>query len=91
MADTTELLRDGAPTPQRPVCGGYVSRNQPAPTSFADDLWVILPEYSLERPYGPCEWGAIHGASLPAQEARVVVVFDDRNIPVVVWWQGEHT
>jgi hypothetical protein len=91
MADRTELLRDGGPTPQRLVVGGYVSRNRPAPVTFADELWVILPEYSLERLYGPCEWGAIHGATLPAQGARVVVIFDDRNIPVVVWWAGAHT
>jgi hypothetical protein len=91
MADTTELLRDGGPTAQRPNASGYVSRNRPAPTTFEDQLWVILPDYSTDRPFGPCEWGAIHGATLPAPGARVTVTFDDRDVPVVVWWQGAHT
>jgi hypothetical protein len=91
MADPVELLRSGAPPPLRPVVSGYVSRNRTAPATFNDQLWVILPEYSLERPFGPCEWGAIHGATLPAQGARVTVVFDDQDVPVVVWWAGAHS
>ncbi len=91
MADTTELLNDSSPTPQSLVVSGYVSRNRPAPATFADSLWVILPNYSLDRPFGPCEWGAIHGATLPAQGARVTAVFDDQDVPVIVWWAGEHT
>lgn len=87
MADVTELLHAGGSS-QRMVVGGYVSKDRPAPSGFADQLWVILPEYSVDRPFGPCEWGAIHGKTLPVQGARVVIVFDDREIPVVVWWQG---
>lgn len=91
MPDPTVILRSqGDLTEQRLVVSGYVSTNRPAPTSFGDTLWVILPLYSLERPFGPCEWGAIHGDALPQQGAAVTIIFDEQNIPVVVWWQGEN-
>jgi hypothetical protein len=80
------LPGQGTGAPQRLVVSGYVSQNQPAPAAFDDQLMVILPELSIDRPFGPCEWGALHGATLPVQGAPVTVVFDTNNIPVVVWW-----
>ena len=76
---------------QRTVVDGYVSTVQPAPTGFDEPLYVIVPEYSTTVPFGPCEWGAIHGATLPKQGAKVVMVFDEREVPVIVWWEGKHT
>lgn len=73
---------------QRTVVDGFVSTTQPAPTSFSDQLFVVVPEYSTTEAFGPCDWGAIHGTALPAQGAKVVIVFDEREVPVVVWWEG---
>jgi hypothetical protein len=78
------------PTPERPVVGGYVSRSREAPKSFSDPLWVIVPGYSTETPY-KCEWAALHGKTLPAQGARVVVDIDDNDVPTAVFWSGEYT
>lgn len=73
---------------QRTVVDGFVSTTHPAPTSFADQLFVVVPEYSTTQAFGPCDWGAIHGTTLPAQGAKVVIVFDEREVPVVVGWAG---
>lgn len=89
--DVVQMVRDAGPIEERTVVGGFVAPSRPAPAAFTDELWVILPEYSLDALIGPCEWGAIHGTSLPAAGAAVDVVFDDRNIPVVVWWEGVYT
>lgn len=90
-SDPTALVRDAAPAPERSLVGGYVAPSRPAPASFDDPVWVILPEYSLDALVGPCEWGALHGNTLPAQNAYVLVAFDDRGHPVVVWWAGAHS
>ncbi len=84
------MVKRSDPTPERPVVGGYVSRSREAPKSFTDPLWVIVPGYSTAAPY-KCEWGALHGATLPAQGAQVQVAFDDNEVPRVVWWEGERT
>jgi hypothetical protein len=64
---------------------------EPVPASFNDSLWVVLPAFSTDRPFGPCEWGAIHGATLPALGAKVVLILDDEDDPHVISWQGEHS
>jgi hypothetical protein len=88
----TDLVKgQGAPIEQRPILRGYISTGRPAPESFTDQVWVIAPGYSIDRPLGPCEWGAIHGAAMPAQGAEVVVSVDDKGIPTIVWWQGPQT
>jgi len=91
----TQLLQSrGDPVEQRSVLRGYVSTLLPAPTGFpepgsdANLLWVITPEYSTDRPLGPCQWSADHGTSLPTQGAAVVVAIDAAGIPTVVWWEG---
>lgn len=73
---------------QRLVVDGYVSSTHPAPATFTAPLYVVVPEHSTTVPLGPCDWGAIHGTTLPAQGAACVVVFDEREVPVVVWWEG---
>lgn len=92
----TALLKgQGDPIEQSPLVRGYVSTNRPAPGDFpkvgdtTNLLWVIVPGYTLQRPLGPCQWGAIHGATLPSQGAEVLVGFDEGNIPTVLWWAGE--
>lgn len=71
-------------TGESPLLAGTIAT--PAPESFTDELWVLLPEFSDERPFGPCQWGAIHGAGLPAAGAKCVLAFDDEETPVVIWW-----
>jgi hypothetical protein len=90
MPDPSIQVRGVTPAPQRLVVDGYVSTVQPAPSSFSDSLYVIVPEMSTEVPLGPCEWMEGHGTALPAQGAKVVVVFDEREVPVIVWWEGQY-
>lgn len=90
MPDPSIQVRGVIPAPQRLVVDGYVSTVQPAPGSFSDSLYVIVPEMSTEVPLGPCEWMEGHGTALPAQGAKVVVVFDEREVPVIVWWEGQY-
>ena len=101
----TELLQSrGDFTPQPPAIRGYVSGAVgpsnallTAPEGFptvggeTNLLWVVSPEYDLTRPLGPCQWGAIHGATLPAQYAACVILIDNEQQPTVVWWEGSHT
>lgn len=90
--DVTHLFGERAqPRSQPQVVAGYVSTAAPAPTGFDDPLFVIVPSFSIDRPHGPCKWGAIHGTSLPAPGAPCLLCFDDRSVPVVVWWDGPHT
>lgn len=97
-AGVTELLQGRADVvEQSRIVRGYISRNRPAPTGFpvpgsAENLlWVITPETSLDRPLGPCWWNADHGATLAAQGAECVVIFDDQEVPTVLWWAGAHS
>jgi len=97
-ANVADLLKSTADVNVQPkVIRGYISTNRAAPTGFpvpdSEDnlLWVISPAYSLDRPIGPCWWNADHGASLPAQGTEVVVIFDDQEIPTVIFWVGAHS
>ena len=76
---------------QRLVVDGYISTTHAAPVGFDEPVYVIVPEHSTQVPLGPCHWGAIHGATLPKQGAACVVVFDEREVPVIVWWEGQHS
>jgi hypothetical protein len=90
--DLSQLLRgDGAPGAQPPLVSGHVSSARAAPAGFEDPVWVIVPSHSIDRPYGPCAWPAIHGATLPVHGTPVWVAFDEHNVPVVVSWTGTHT
>lgn len=72
---------------QRPVCYGQVSGRQPAPSSFTDPLFVVLP-HDTDYAERIDDWPVIHGATLPALGADVLVAIDERNNWRVVWWQG---
>lgn len=97
-ANVTDLLKGTAEVVEQPrVVRGYISTNRPAPTGFPvpgseeNLLWVITPETSVERPLGPCWWNADHGATLPAQGAECVVIFDTKEVPTVIFWMGAHS
>lgn len=83
------------PIEQAGLVKGFVSTNREAPTGFPNGtenlLWVIIPDYSLERPVGPCQWTAEWGTTLPKQGTPVLVAFDEENFPIVVWWEGSYT
>jgi hypothetical protein len=88
MVDVREGLRTATPVGQPPVASGYVSTLQPAPTSFDDPVYVIVPSHSTDRPYGPLAWPAIHGATKPDQGTPCWVAFDDNDTPIIVSWTG---
>src|ERR1039458_6439746 len=89
MPNPASALRNLDTVVQQPaVEDGYVSTVQPAPVAFTDKLYLIVPEHSTTVPLGPCEWGAIHGSTLPKQGARCQVAFGGEEIPRVVWWEG---
>ena len=97
-ANVTQLLQGrGDEVEQSRVVRGYISTNRPAPIGFPvpgseeNLLWVIIPETSIDRTLGPCWWNADHGATLPEQGAEVVVIFDSREIPTVIFWMGAHS
>lgn len=69
---------------------GYVSTARPAPATFDDPVWVILPAHSTDRPIGPLAWPAVHGNTLPVQGTPVVVVFVGET-PHIVGWEGTHS
>jgi len=91
MVVVTEGLRRAAPVAQPPIVAGYVSPSRPAPAGFADPVWVIVPSHSIDTPYGPCDWPAIHGATKPAQGSPVWLAFDNDGTPIVIFWAGAHT
>lgn len=74
---------------EAPIVDGEVSNLQATPRTFTDQLFVIVSEYSTTVPFGPCEWGAIHGRTLPAQGAKCRMTFDpETGVPIIVWWEG---
>lgn len=96
--DVTSLLKGQAePIEQRSIIRGHISNNRPAPTGFTtigsqeNYLWVIVPGYAPNVPFGPCDWAAIHGSTLPAQGAQCVLGFDEANKPIVLWWEGNQS
>jgi hypothetical protein len=72
------------------VCAGYVSLNRPAPASFDDPAWVIIPSHSAQVPV-PLSWPAIHGATMPAPGTPVTVAYDDQGTPQLISWAGLHS
>lgn len=88
MADSDQILPNGGRAPgQRQVVYGNVSRLQPAPSDFTDPLFVTLP-FNPTHAYRVMNWPVIHGATLPALGADVLVIFDDRKTVRVPWWDG---
>lgn len=88
--DVTQLLSPAASGGQRAltILSGYVSRNRPAPASFSDPVWVIVPSHGSDAPYGPLEWPASHGTTLPVAGTPMVLGIDDNGTPHVLWWSG---
>jgi hypothetical protein len=90
MVDVLAGSSLGEPTPQSTVEVGYVSQSRPAPTSFDDQVWVILPDHDPEVPYGPVSWPAIHGQTMPGQGTKMWLAFDGVSAPVCLTWEGTY-
>ena len=85
------LMGRAAPIGHARIAAGYVSRSRPAPRGFDDPIWVIVPAHSVDRPYGPCAWPAIHGNTIPTQGTDVWLGFDNDGTPIVLSWAGTHS
>jgi hypothetical protein len=70
------------------ILSGYVSLNRTAPTDHDDPVWVIIPSHSPDTPYGPFQFAAEHGATLPAAGTSVVVGIDDLGQGHILRWYG---
>jgi hypothetical protein len=88
MPDVLHGLAHTAPIQQPPVVVGYVSTSRPAPKSFDDPVFVLVTNHSAEHVYGPLDWPAIHGQTMPAQGSPIWLAFDDNGTPLVVWWKA---
>lgn len=87
MSFVTQALGHHGPAPgQRPIVYGQVTA--PAPTSFNDPLYVVVPDWSTDFYYTCTHFPAIHGLTLPAVGNDVEVSFDNRHNPRCTWWDG---
>lgn len=66
----------------------YAEVTTPAPTTFADTLFVILPDWSSDFPLAIAGWNAAHGQTLPAPGAAALLIVDSRGLTRCVWWDG---
>lgn len=63
----------------------------PAPFDSADDLYVVIPDISIDQKWGPCRWEprALVGGevAVPSLGDECMVILDNRhNVWVVSWW-----
>lgn len=86
--DTTQTVRQASPVEYPAAAKGYIGNTAVA---YGEPVSVILPAASTERHYGPCDWLAGHGTTLPQEGDECVVVFDEQNHPTIVWWAGAYT
>ena len=84
--DTREVV-GGRPLGRwrREAAAGIVSREQPAPTSTTDPLYVQLAATGVLVTV--TDWPQDHGAALPTQGAAVLVAWDDQGQPWVIRWK----
>ena len=73
------------------LVSGVVSANQPAPASFSDPLWVLVPSIDAATAISFAVWPRLHGTSLPQPGALVLVAIDEKGGKSVVRWDGPDT
>jgi hypothetical protein len=94
MVDVRWAIGSAAPTGVGrafTILAGYVSLNATPPAAFDDPVWVIVPSHSPDAPYGPLDWPAEHGNTLPAAGTPVVIGIDDVGAAHVLRWSGQHS
>ncbi len=69
----------------------YAEVTTPAPASFEDPLFVVMPDWSVEFPIEITDWLAAHGNTLPLPGNAAVLVVDTRGNTRCVWWDGQMT
>lgn len=74
----------GQPTFQ--ILSGTVSRQQPAPASFTDPLYVVLDTSMI--PVVFTTWPRLHGDTLPVAGTTVQVVYTPDGVPHLVGWDA---
>lgn len=64
----------------------YAKVTIPIPIEISDNLFVIIPEISLDIKWGPCRWNP-RVLTLPVEGSEALVIFDNRQQPwvVAVW------
>ncbi len=86
MPNPGELL--GGPAPGQPsIAYATVSSRKALPATFTDPLWVVMP-YDPDRAIRIDNWPRIHGATVPAAGARVLLAFDEYHNVSCVYWDG---
>lgn len=70
---------------------GQVSTLRPAPASFTDTLYVVIPQWHDAYCFPIIHWSACHGATLPAHGADCILVVDDQRNMRCVWWDGVYS
>lgn len=81
MPDRRDTLRDDS-VPIGPQFGLLAA----TATDFAELLPVTLPDFDPTLQWGPCRWQARDDHSMPRRGDRCLVIFDNRNNPVIVMW-----
>lgn len=76
---------------QRAATAVYAEVVSPAPASFVDPLFVVMPDWSVDFPIVITDWPAVHGTTLPLVDDAVLLVTDNRGISRCVWWDGQMT
>lgn len=85
------LLGEKAHAPGQPqIVHARVSTLQPAPGTFNTPMFIVL-DHDPNTAYRIVNWPMIHGGTLPALGADVLVIIDDLGNKRVVWWDGVYT
>jgi len=69
---------------ETPYFGTFVA---PAPSSFSDPVYVLIPEIDPLQPWPAINtWPQSHGTTLPAVGGSCMLAFDNRrNLWLVAW------
>lgn len=89
MTDLRQILPNQpshSPAHQLQILAGYVSTERPAPTSFADQLWVTVPGHGTDPVYAPPSFPACQGSILPQQGDPVTLGIDDNGTAQCLTW-----
>lgn len=89
-----QILPHGGRAPGQPqIVAAKVSWLQPAPSSFTDPLFVTIDDLDPNTAYriDSTHWWGIHGATLPALGADVLLLIDDHGVKWIVGWSGVYS
>ena len=86
MPDPLNLALSAVGQARPSLLRGRISTSQPAPTSFASPLHVVIPQWDPDYFWTLTTWPQLHGSSLPAQGAPCLLARDDqRGLWCVAW------